>query len=61
MNQQYELCFFDDFGQLATVSLNRFKKPEVSIGRDAACADIVLNFESISRVHGRFILQTEVH
>ena len=59
MNQQYDLCFFDDFGQLVTVNLNRFKKPEVSVGRDASCADIVLNFESISRVHGRFLLQTD--
>ena len=59
MNQQYDLCFFDDFGQLVTVNLNRFKKPEVSVGRDASCADIVLNFESISRVHGRFLQETE--
>lgn len=59
MNQQYDLCFFDDFGQLVTVNLNRFKKPEVSVGRDASCADIVLNFESISRVHGRFLLQAD--
>lgn len=59
MNQQYDLCFFDDFGELVIVNLNRFKKSEISIGRDATSADIVLAFEAVSRIHGRFLLLPE--
>ena len=59
MNQRYDLCFFDEFGALAVVNLNRFQKMEVSVGRDAACVDIALNFETISRIHGRFIFQED--
>ncbi len=54
--QKYDLCFFDDNGEMAVVALERFQKPEVTIGRDA---DIVLNFEKASRVHGRFFLGPE--
>ena len=59
MNQRYDLCFFDEFGALAVVNLNRFQKMEVSVGRDAACVDIVLNFETISRIHGRVLMQAD--
>lgn len=56
MNQQYELCFFDQSGELVTVNLNHFGKSEITIGRDVSGADIVLAFEKISRIHGRFFL-----
>lgn len=56
MEQQYDICFFDQFGELVTVNLNRFQKREITIGRDASSADIVIPFEKISRIHGRFVL-----
>lgn len=56
MEQKYDLCFFDDNGELVIVHLDRFKKKEVTIGRDASCADIVLDLEKISRIHGCFLL-----
>lgn len=59
MNRQYDLCFFDDFGELVIIDLNRFKKNEISIGRDPASADIALNFEEASRIHGYFLLQPD--
>ena len=59
MGQGYDLCFFDDRGELVIVDLGRFRKPGVTIGRDAASADIVLEFEKISRIHGRFLLMQD--
>lgn len=53
MKQKYDLCFFDTHGEMVVIHLNQFKKQEITIGREA---DIVLNFENISRIHGRFLL-----
>lgn len=59
MNQQYDLCFFDQSGELVTVNLNHFGKSEITVGRDAASADVVLAFEKISRIHGCFFLTAD--
>lgn len=56
MEQQYDICFFDRFGEFVTVNLNRFQKREITIGRDASAADIAIPFEKVSRIHGRFVL-----
>lgn len=56
MRQKYDLCFFDNNGQMVVIHLERFNKQEITIGRDGASADIALDFEKISRIHGRFLL-----
>ncbi len=53
---KYDLCFFDGNGEMIVIALERFQKPEITIGRDA---DITLNLEKASRVHGRFLLSAE--
>ncbi len=55
----YFLVYFDEKGEMHSVDLSSFRKTDLTIGKSAGRADIVLPGECISRVHGRLSLSRE--